>query len=321
MKQLPKQVQKQVSQVEAALAAMSAPAPVAPAPVAEPAPAAEPEQPAAAPAPAVEPVPAAPSKNDELTWEQRYRTLQGLHNQNIADFKARLTTSERERQELLTRVEKLERQAPEPKPASSVTPQDAETFGADMVDMVRRIAESTVGALVAKFEPRLAAMEQHLTGTTKAVAQTAEDVFLSRLAAKVPDYATVNASPGFLDWLAEVDVVYGAPRQVALDSAAQALDAERVAAIFDAFKATQAAPPSPAPAPTPKPANELERQVAPHAGVSAAVVPQGQPQIITQAEVSQFYREVTQGRYRGREQDAARIEVQINKALAEGRIV
>lgn len=328
---LPQRVQADLDQAEAMLAQLQSPpaqvdtdaseaAPV----VTDDAPPADtpddgtPPAPEPTPAPAPAPV-AAPTtpQTPEATWEHKYKTLQGMHNRNMEAFRQRAEALEAQVASLSQQLEAARKPSTPPAPPEDTT-KDAEVFGTDLVDMVKRVVNSAFGGLAQQFNERLSAVESHLQGTTQVVARTAEDQFLARLSAQVPDYEQVNQDADFLAWLAEVDPIYGLPRQAALTAAADARDANRVAGIFLAFKATQTPPPAPTPVPTP--AASLERQVAPRAGASAPAAPSTKP-VYTSAQVDAFYRDVRRGVYRGREADAQRIEDQFNEALAEGRIV
>jgi hypothetical protein len=127
----------------------------------------------------------------------------------------------------------------------------------------------------------------------------------------VPNWEEINTNDAFLAWLGEVDPVYGQPRQAALNAAQQALNSDRAANVFKAFMATLPQ--------TPK-SNPVDKQVSPKAAASTAPTPTEKP-VISQKQVTDFYNEVAKGKYRGREQEAARIEAAINAAMAEGRIV
>jgi hypothetical protein len=105
--------------------------------------------------------------------------------------------------------------------------------------------------------------------------------------------------------------VYGATRQAALDAAYQALDAQRAANVFMAFKATL---------PATRPAGSLANQVAPNGAAAAAPVAAGAKQLISSKFVEKFYNDLAKGKYSGRDAEAARIEGEINAAAAEGRI-
>lgn len=274
------------------------------------------ESPSQAPAPeATSPAPA-PAQEDPV-WEKRYKTLQGLHNQNMADLKGRLQARDSELATLRKEVEELKKA----KPAPTVDPKDAEAFGEDLIAMVQRVVEAKLGHSGAQAESRIADLETRLEGTRNVAAQTAEGLFIQNLAVQVPDYETLNFDQGFLDWLAQMDEVYGEPRQAALDRAVNALDAVRVARVFNAYKATLAPPVQQPAAPAkPSPQSQLERQVAPRASSSPAAQAPEPQRTYTASEVTKFYDDVSKGRYAGRQEEMIRKEAAINAALAEGRI-
>lgn len=315
---LPRKAKQQLDQAEALLQRMNAPqdetpAPETPAP--EPVVAEQPTEPEAVASPAPAPTPS-PEPQIDRDLEQKYKTLQGIHrslNDRVKAMEQRNQELEERLQQALRRVE--ERDEPR-KPEPSVDPKDAEVFGEDLVQMVQRVAQTMFGSAVKSFDARLASIEQQLKGTTSAVAKTAEDVFYEKLRGKVADFEEINVDPRFLEWLAETDPVYGEPRQAALTRAANAMDGDRVANVFLAFKATL----TPSQTPAQKPAaSDLEKQVAPNSVATPPAQPQGK-RAFTIAEVEAFYRDVAQGKYRGREAEANKFEAQINAAIAEGRV-
>jgi aminoglycoside phosphotransferase (APT) family kinase protein len=200
MSKLPKRIQEQLAQADALLSAANpaqvevvAPTPIEPTPVPVAPVPAEPAAQAPAPTPAV-------SADPEEKWEARYKTLQGMHNRNMEDMKARQRAIEQQNQELAAQLAALKAA---PAPSASPDPKYAETFGQDLVDMVRGVAEEMFGAAAKQIDARMGAIEQKLTGTTQAVTQTAEELFLARLNEAVPDYLEINSNPDFLAWLAE----------------------------------------------------------------------------------------------------------------------
>jgi hypothetical protein len=221
--------------------------------------------------------------------------------------------------DLQTRVETKPTEPP-PKPAAN--PKDVENFGAEMIEMVQRYAGQVFDAMATQYqqiavnlEQRIVQLEQVVSGVSQRTEMTGEQLFFADLQRRVPDWETINVAPAFLAWLAEVDPVYRVPRKAALDRAYNALDSEGVAAVFNAFKATQA------PAPTPSaPGGSLESQVAPSTAGSAPPAPNPQPFVVTQQLINKFYRDQERGAYRGREAEAQRLEAEINRAVAEGRV-
>lgn len=312
---LPQAIQAQVDQADAMLKAMNAPA----APE-------TPETPETAQPEAVEPQPQAvtppapePQQKPDI-WEQRYKSLQGRYNNEVPNLQRQVQELEGRLSEAVSKLEQAAAAKPEVKESKPVAdPQDVEAFGADLVDMVQRVAERMFGTAArniqeqaVKFEQRLARVEDALQGTTQTVAMTAEQTFFDRLAKQVPEWEQVNVDESFLDWLREIDPVYGLPRQAALADAQRKLDADRAAAVFKAFLATTA------PA-APKP-NAVEKQVSPKASASSAPPAPNAKPILSAKEVNDFYNDVARGRYKGREAEAKRIEQTINAAMAEGRI-
>jgi hypothetical protein len=137
------------------------------------------------------------------------------------------------------------------------------------------------------------------------------------LAKQVPDYEAVNVDPDFLSWLGEVDPLSGAPRQAYLNQAFESFDAARTATLFNTWK--QAAGRVEQPKQQAK--QELQRQVAPGTSRSSA----GQSanpgeRVWTAAEIQQYYTDVAKGVYRGKADEAARIESEIDAAVAMGRV-
>lgn len=319
MANLPSAVQRQVEAAEALLSQQSQPETAveqAQPPleqVVEPAQQVEPTAQATAQEP--------PAQPQAENWEHKFKTLQGIFNSEMPKLQQQNKELNSRLQDALDRMEKLavrqEHQEQQAQQKSKVDPKDVDDFGQDLVDMVQRVAQASLAGVAAKvdgvvsgFESRLKSLEDAIQGTTKAVAQTAEQAFFDRLTKLVPDWEAVNKDQAFLSWLGTVDPVYGAPRQAALDNAQRSGSAERVAAVFNAFKSTQ---------PQPAKKDALEKQVSPKAAASAPVTPQGKP-VLTQKQVSDFYNDVGKGKYRGRDAEMQRLEAIINEAIAEGRI-
>jgi hypothetical protein len=315
---LPRAIQAQVEQAEATLAAYAAPVeaqPAAPEPIEVTA------SPSEVPAPAPEPQPTqAPPMTSEETWEHKFRSLQGLFNQQVPMLQGQVKDLTKRLEQAIGTLEQA-KAAPKPQePAPhTVDPKDVESFGADLVDMVNRIADSRFGGVAQQVEAKfgelqrmLGSVEQRLEGTTQTVAVSAEQTFFDKLTKQVPDWEQINANPAFLAWLADSDPVYGVPRQRALDSAREQLDVGRIVNVFRAF--------SPATTVAPVVRNPVDRQVSPKAG--AANAPQTvQPKTMySQKQISDFYNDMARGKYRGREAEASAIEQSVNSAIAEGRV-
>lgn len=318
---LPRSIQAQLEQANAVLAQANTPTqePAAQQPTAEIAPEVPEAQQQAPESTASTETPAQPTQPQPEVWEHKYKTLQGLFNREVPTLQNQVKDLRTQLETAVARLnEAADAKAKPSEPAAPVAdPKDVENFGSDLVEMVQRTAERMFGRAAselqgqaARIEQRLAQLEQALQGTHETVAMTAEQSFFDRLTKMVPDWEQINANDAFLAWLAEVDPVYGHPRQSALNAAQQSMNAERAAAVFKAFAATQPSAPKP---------NAVAKQVSPKAAATAAPTSQTKP-ILTQQQVVDYYNAKRRGEYRGQEAEVQRIEAMINLAIAEGRV-
>ncbi len=179
---------------------------------------------------------AKPGREDDPSyWRDRANALYGM-NQHQAEELRQLRAQMQEVTGEIARLRQEQRPVEQP-----VKDNDAETFGEDLVDTIDRRAEQKAKRLVeqqmAEVSAYIRQLEAKLGSVNDQVTVSAQDRFYRALGGAVPDYAAINADQGFLTWLGEVDPIYGATRQAALDAAANALDASRVANVFNAYKA------------------------------------------------------------------------------------
>lgn len=313
---LPRAIQQQVDDADAFVAQMNG-QPQPGNPDIEPTPDPQPD-----PEPQPQPISTEPEPKpavSEETWEQKYHTLKGKFDAEVPRLYAQVREMNGQIQTLVAENAAAKARQPEPTPAPAktlITEQDKEAFGSDLLDLIDRATEQKL-AVSRELESQLRAEISELKGKLGNVSErqvvSDKDRYTSTLAAQVPDWEALNVDAGFLSWLAEVDPVYGFPRQYALNSAYEAMDATRTAAIFNQYKASLA------------PARqtgqqELSRQVAPTRSRTSPAPSSSaaDKRIFSQAEISEFYNEWVKGRLDTAE--AERFEREINAAIAEGRV-
>lgn len=265
----------------------------------------------------VEPQPPAPPPADD--WQQKYKSLQGMFAQKTGELQSQNRQYESQLAQMQKQIDALlqTRKQDEQKANATADPKDVENFGADLIEMVQRYAERVFqgmadqfGGKAAEMDSRLSALEQQVTGVATRTNTNLEQQFYATLNTLVPDWEQVNQDSRWLAWLAEVDSVYGAARQLALDDAHQRMDVQRVANVFKAFKAAHPV----------KSPSSMANQVAPNGAAAASPAgPVARPVLSTKF-VEKYYNDFAKGRYAGREAEAAQIEAEINAAAAEGRI-
>jgi hypothetical protein len=265
----------------------------------------------------VSPEPKPQPQVPEETWQAKFFTLKGKYDAEVPRLHAQLRELNTQVQQLMTEAAARAQAPVAPEPAKTlITEQDKEAFGTDLLDLIDRATEAKIAGFrdrEAKLQAEIAELKGKVGRVDETVGSSAKELFIDRLAKQVPDWEAMNTDQGFLAWLAEVDPVYGLPRQAALNSAYEALDAGRTAAIFKQYKSMTA----PA-APQNKP--NLQRQVAPTRSRTspAPATSAGDKRVFTQGEIAQFYDEWRRGLID--ETDAVRIEQEIAAASVEGRI-
>ena len=250
--------------------------------------------------------------DDTEKLRSRYASLQGKYNAEVPRLHSRAKELEAQLQQLMEENASLRGEIAKQEEAKSyLTERDSETYGEDMVDLVRRAAKeesSRFAREAATLKSQVEELRQQMSYQAQTVAAQREEAFYEALSAAVPDWETQNTEQGFLDWLAQADPLYGFQRNEALQRAFNARDAQRVAAIFLEYQQTAQ-----------RSSNPLARQVNPK-GSRASVDHQGQPmRTFTNKDVADFYDAWRRGKYT--DEQAALIEKEIQDAVAAGRVV
>lgn len=263
--------------------------------------------------PPVEPQP-------DSKWENKYHTLKGMYDAEVPRLHNQVRELQQQMQQVLDEKKEAELKiAQQPDPVKSlITEQDKEAFGTDLIDLIERATESKVATLKTRegeLLNEIKDLKAQLGNVSERQVVSDQDRFVFTLGQKVPDWEQLNTDSGFLQWLSEVDPVYGMPRQYALTNAYNALDVDRVANIFNTYKASV----------TPKPTETkakptLQSQVAPtrSRAASAPTATDANQKFWSQGEIEEFYSEWRRGYLD--DEEAARMEKEIHAAIAEGRV-
>lgn len=272
----------------------------------------------------------ADNKTGEDSFEQRYRTLQGMYNADTG----RLRT---ENQQLAGRIAQLEQllasisAAPQANMAATaaerlVTEKDVEEYG-DSIDVMRRVTKEEVSAAhrkIAELEQLVRQMQSNVIPRVEQVAHqqamTAEQAFWGELSAAVPEWRDINASQDFHRWLLETDPLTGLSRQTYLEDAQRNLDARRVAAFFTTWEGSSgrsaAAQPNRSASDS-----QLSKQVAPGRSRGGSAPTATTAKTYSAQDIAKFFDDVRRGLYKGKEAERDRIERDIFAAQRENRIV
>lgn len=262
--------------------------------------------PDATPAPVPQAAAPAPQSNVEVDLlkqqlsesEQRWKTLQGM-------LAKRDSEVDQMRQLLAT----LQAPAPEPiRPEAFVTKADEDAFGADMIDLNRRVAKETVTAEVLELKNYIAKLEDKLGLVSQATVASAQDRFEVNMDRVVPSWRQINEDPNFIQWL-------GKYRLAAMREAYKEFDVNGVAEFFNDFVRTLA--PAKATEPTP-PMPSADEIVSPSKGTSSSTPAPAQEHLWTRDEIRRLYQDKQEGRVTAAE--FAKAEAEIFKQANAGKI-
>lgn len=284
-------------------ASSAAPAPPA-SPSADAAPPAEPTPPTVVAPPAED-----PRHSDPLYWKQRFDVTAGVlraereaRAAEVAEFNRRLADQEDQIRALQAQLE----QPQAPDLTQILTKDQIETLGEDearaVVDTALSVARDAARkAIEAEIKPLRDAKDRE-QARARVDNQAA---FLTALAEEVPDFNEVNASEGWLAWLAQDDETTGVQRQILLDQHVGRGDSKRVAGMLKTYKKL-AEGATPTPPITPQGSG---------AAMPGTPPPQQMPSAPTKAEIKDYYKRAALGKVK----DSERQEFEARMKLRAGR--
>lgn len=320
---LPKQVEQQLKEIEALEKQLAgdpepSPEPVPdPEPSPEPAPA-EPTEPVSETKPVEKPREPATSEVPEETWQQKYRTLKGMYDAEVP----RLHAQVKELQVYVTQLRDQLSSTPAPtqqptqeyKKSSLVTDDEVEAFGADLIEVQRKVARE----VAMEFREELNALKNQNAELRQQIAQTGSQVgevtFEQRLFQAVPDWAQLNNDPAWIAWLDEIDPILRGPRRNAAQAAYNANDAQGVAYYVQLFKDATATPQ------VDQRQRELERQVQPTRSATAQTPVSQKGKMYTTKDVERMFLKVKDLNVAHKYDEANKLEAEIDAAYMEGRV-
>jgi hypothetical protein len=316
---LPKQVQEQVDAANGLAAGLKGEQPEIETPQApEPQVTAEPS-----------PQPEPPKPAEDPKWEQRYKSLQGKYNHEIAAYSEQIRNLTHQNQDLAARMaameEHLQATTTTAQPAKGVSQADIDQYGEDLVGFVQRQAQVIAQEMAAPLAQENEQLKAQLARMGQNVGETARQQFFVALDTQVREWRQLNTDIDFNYWLDEVDPLSGYARRAYLNQAVNNNDAMRAGVIFKSYlDAHKPADPVPPPPPPPVQRESLETQVSPgkRAGAQqSGAQTQSEGKIWKRSEIKTYHDDVARGYYNSRPQVKQATDIDIFKALQAGRVV
>lgn len=247
--------------------------------------------------------------DDALYWQHRFNVLQGKYNSETKTLRDENRELKQQVADKDRRITDLEQQGPaagNSGVSDDQLTQFKQEFGEDLVTFVERMVTQRAAAAPQPDTSQVQDLEERVSRFEQEKQQDTQARFWMTLEKAVPTFREINGEPTFHQFLAQFDSQTGKQRQQALLEAQQALDAKGVADIFQLYLNQSA-----------KPDRRVPEEAVEPRTTRATSAPEGK-KLWTRAEISQFYRDKTTGRYKADE--AERLEADIFAAQQEGRI-
>lgn len=271
------------------------------------------------PATAAQPTAAQTDSN----WEHKYSVLKNKYDQEVPQLYAQLRDVQARENQYHNQIRGLEAQIQELKSAVPPEPSAEEKARAEKLEaaksrIIDEYGDEGAGAIFELIDLQAPPVQKPSNGQQDSkvehlqqeVAQTRNEIYMERLDAMVPERETIARNPEFRAWLNEIEPAAGESRIDLLLKAEEQHNAMQVAYFFNAWKDLKAVP---------EPSSDpLESQVAPATQTGGDPVPQAP--ILRQSERMQFYRDYQAGHFRGREEEARRLDDMYTSAALEGRL-
>lgn len=318
---LPKQVEKQLKELEEIEKQLTAqpeePPKVEESPPPEEPPKAEAEQQPEIPETKPEAKPSEPvtqESSEDKTWQQKYRTLQGMYDAEVPRLHAQVKELQASMDKLRQEAEAKPTKVEEPKREKLVTDADVEAFGADLIEVQRKVAREVAMEFKSEIEDLRAKNAELLKQIQQTGNQIGEVTFEQRLHRLVPDFAEINADPKWVAWLDEYDPLIRAPRRSIAQQAFNSGDAEGVAHYVKLFRDATTEPTVSAKQ------TEVERQVQPTRSATAQTPVSQKGRMYTTKEVEKMFQKITSLNVSQKFDEAKKLEAEIDAAYMEGRV-
>jgi hypothetical protein len=271
------------------------------------------------------PAPADTRAPEGEDWAQKYRSLQGKYNSEMASLREIMAAQQQTMDKLIERggmpsvapAPTVEKSPEETLKELGATDKEIEDYG-ELLPIVARLANNMIRPTMQKLETELARTKAAAGTVAKAQMKSSQDLMFQTMDANpaIRGWRVINEDENFLAWLDGVDIFSGTTRRASLTGAFQNLDTARVTAIFEKFIQEDSVRRS-----TSGPqvdANTLIAPGVPRGGAAEAPGGANDRKIWTESEIRNFYTRVRKKQIS--QEDYARFSADIAAATQEGRI-
>tara|TARA_R100000329_G_scaffold49890_1_gene46002 strand:- start:3949 stop:4968 length:1020 start_codon:yes stop_codon:yes gene_type:complete len=256
----------------------------------------------------------------EDDFKQKYNTLRGKYDAEVPRLHQQVKQLTDELSAFRNEMTAKKEEPTKPKEkVSLVTDADREEFGEDLLNVQRKVAKEVSSEYEDRLEQQdklIKALQEKIAGTDK---QVGEVGFSQRLINLVPDFAEIDNDERWVAWLNEHDPMLRGARRIQAQAAFDRGDAEAIADYVKLWKSSLSET-SKEPEKS-DPQKELEKQVAPNRSANSVKTPTNQNgKIYSSKDMDSAWTKVRTLNTRGKYEDAAKLEAELTAAYMENRV-
>lgn len=262
---------------------------------------------------------------NDATWAQRYRSLQGMFNSQDVKYREAVAQIDQLRSALMSLQAQpaAQRDSAPTSDGAGITPSEEQEYTPEFFSMMDRWLSARISPLASQVQ----AVAQHVPSMQSLTAQvghvaavqhrSVEQQFFDKLSARMPAWDQINQTPAFIQWLAQVDPLTGVSRQVYLDDARARLDLDRVVNIFSAFHGGSAGTGQDS---SKSNVSDLSQQAV-VTSRKAGNTPNsaGNEKVYSKSDLDKLYADYRRGAYKGKDAEFKSKEVELLAAINSGR--
>jgi len=269
---------------------------------------------------AVEATPANDSVEEvSESFKQKYATLRGKYDAEVPRLHQQVKELTDQMNAIRYEAEaakKAEAEKPKEK-VSYVTDADREEYGDDLIDFQRRVAKEASQEYEDRFEQQARVIEQLQQQISNTGSQVGEVGFTQKLNALVPGFDQLDNDERWVAWLNEYDPMTRGPRRDQAQAAFNAGDAEAVAHYVGLFRESV----EPVANGKSDRDTELEKQVTPSRSASTVTKSSGKDsKVYSEKELNNAWTKIRTLNTQGKYDDAEKLEAELTAAYMEGRV-
>jgi hypothetical protein len=255
-------------------------------------------------------------------WEQKYKSLQGHFDREVPRLHTQNKELAQQLQELKSQIDSLSKPQQKTEVERLVTDKDEEAFGADLIDVQRRVAKEVMREYVTPLQAELKQRDDRIAQLESVLTRTQGDVtsmtFEQKLDRAIPDFAQINTDPKWIAWLDGVDSLTGEPRRAYAEYVYNQGNLDKVTQIVNLYK--QQAGTTVKQAEQDQRQAELRKQVQPNRSASSTSTPNTGERVYTSAEADRLWDKVALLNRKGNYDEAKTLEADLSNAMVQGRI-